>query len=139
MTPAVGSSAPRTSLEVVVFPHPDSPTRPSVSPPLILKLMPSTALTQPCGRPSKELPTGKCFLRSRTSSSGSPIGGPLGEPAPYEGPLTHPMLLRLVAAAAFDRAGTPRVKAAPGGQRRQVRRLTGDRVQRLLGAKPGNR
>src|SRR5262245_62356873 len=103
MTPAVVSSAARMSLEVVVFPHPDSPTRPSVSPPLIVKLTPSTALTQPCGRPSKELPTGKCFLRSRTTSKGSPTGGLLGEPAPRDGPATDGMLLRLVVATALDR------------------------------------
>ena len=42
--PAVGRSRPSTVLAVVVFPHPDSPTRPNVSPRLMLKVMPSTAL-----------------------------------------------------------------------------------------------
>src|SRR2546427_449115 len=72
MAPAVGASAASTSFEVVVLPHPDSPTRPSVSPALIVKLIPSTALTTPRPLPSSEPPTGKCFLRSRTSSSGLP-------------------------------------------------------------------
>jgi len=34
-------------LAVVVLPHPDSPTRPKVSPRLMEKLIPSTALIQP--------------------------------------------------------------------------------------------
>jgi hypothetical protein len=71
MTPAVGRSAARTSFDVVVLPQPDSPTRPSVSARLTVKLMPSTALTEP-GLPKRPAPlTGKCFFRPRTSSSGS--------------------------------------------------------------------
>src|SRR5713101_2040450 len=86
MAPAVGSSAASTSFDVVVLPHPDSPTSPSVSPGLIVKLIPSTALTTPRVLPKSEPPTGKCFRRSRTSSSGlSTPGGLLvdGQPAPH--------------------------------------------------------
>ena len=43
--PLVGLLSMRTQRPVVVLPEPLSPTRPSVSPLLILKLTPSTALT----------------------------------------------------------------------------------------------
>jgi hypothetical protein len=54
---------------VVDLPQPLSPTSPTVSPRLTLKLMPSTALTAPtfCGI-GKPLKMGKCTRRSRTSS-----------------------------------------------------------------------
>src|SRR4029077_15580707 len=69
--PAVGASAASTSFDVVVLPHPDSPTSPSVSPALIVKLIPSTALTSARRAPKSEPPIGKCFWRSRTARSGS--------------------------------------------------------------------
>src|SRR4029077_14951467 len=55
---------------VVVLPQPDSPTRPTVSPRRMSKLMPSTARTA-AGGPLAQNPrrTGKCFTRSLTSSS----------------------------------------------------------------------
>ena len=54
---------------VVLLPQPDSPTRPSVSPRLRLKLMPSTARTSPMWR-SKTIPSviGNQTLRSSTST-----------------------------------------------------------------------
>src|SRR5712692_10994505 len=56
----------------VVFPDPDSPTSPSVSPLEIAKVTPSTALTSATTRASTPRLTGKYFRRSRTTSSGSP-------------------------------------------------------------------
>ena len=46
IVPSVGSSRRSSSLPTVDLPQPDSPTRHSVSPGLIAKLTPSTALTQ---------------------------------------------------------------------------------------------
>jgi hypothetical protein len=46
--PAVGSSSRTTSRLVVVFPHPDSPTSPSVSPADTENDTSSTARTAPC-------------------------------------------------------------------------------------------
>ena len=43
--PAVGATSRVTIRAVVVFPQPDSPTSPSVSPAVIVKSMPSTAGT----------------------------------------------------------------------------------------------
>src|SRR5690242_8982615 len=42
---AAGGSRPTTDRQVVVLPHPDSPTSPMVSPSFTVKSMPSTALT----------------------------------------------------------------------------------------------
>ena len=53
IVPAVGSSAARMKLGGGGLPQPDSPTRPSVSPALMVKLMPSTAFTQPRTLPSR--------------------------------------------------------------------------------------
>ena len=57
----------------VDFPQPDSPTMPSVSPSLIVKLTPSTAFTEAISF-WKMIPrvTGKCFLTSSTTRSSSP-------------------------------------------------------------------
>src|ERR1700690_3692930 len=69
MLPPVGSISRRMVRPTVDLPQPDSPTRPSVSPGAIEKLMPSTANTVPPARCNRPLRTGKCFLRSRTSST----------------------------------------------------------------------
>src|SRR5262245_32384874 len=140
MAPPVGSSAARMSLEVVVLPQPDSPTRPRVSPLLIVKLMPSTALTYPRALPNRPPPTGKCFLRSRTSSSGSPTASSLGrEPAARGEPVSQVVFGRLVGPAAVDGAGASGMEAATGGQGREVGGLAGNGVQRFLGPQLGNR
>src|SRR3989449_2338149 len=141
MAPAVGASAASTSFEVVVLPHPDSPTRPSVSPALIVKLIPSTALTTPRPLPSSEPPTGKCFLRSRTSSSGLPTCRRLldRQPAPDARVVAHVMLPRLLVLAAFQRLTAARMEATPGWQIGEIRRLAGDAVERLLDAELWNR
>src|SRR5687767_2545995 len=63
-SPSVGVSSCRIRREVVVLPQPDSPTSTSVSPCLISKLTPSTALTWPTVRiMSSPLVTGK-YLRT---------------------------------------------------------------------------
>ena len=61
-----------TQRAIVDLPQPDSPTTPSVSPSLTVKLTPSTAFTAAIWR-WKKIPwvTGKCFLRSSTTSSSS--------------------------------------------------------------------
>src|SRR5262249_42619182 len=124
MEPAVGSSAARMSFEVVVLPQPDSPTRPRVSPALIVKLTPSTALTQPCWRPRREPPTGKYFLRSRTSSNGSVTFDLLeGLPAPDHPAVTLGLLPGLLSTAALQDVGAARMKAAAGRQGRGIWRL----------------
>src|SRR5215468_1783996 len=104
MLPAVGCSAARISFEVVVLPQPDSPTRPRVSPWLMVKLTPSTALTQPRPLPSREPPTAKYFLRPRTSSNGSGMFGLLeGQPAPDDSAVAQVLLTGLLSPAAFQR------------------------------------
>ena len=57
---------------VVVLPQPDSPTRPTVSPRPMSKLMPSTARTAAGALPaSSPRRSGKCFTRLRTWISGA--------------------------------------------------------------------
>src|SRR5712691_1432338 len=133
MVPAVGSSAARMSFEVVVLPQPDSPTRPRVSPVLMVKLTPSTALTQPRRRPRKEPPTAKYFLRPRTSSNGSPTCGLLeGLPAPDGPAVTQVLLAGLLSTATVQGVRATGLEAAARRQGRGIRRLTGDGVQRLF-------
>src|SRR5215475_5709098 len=112
MVPAVGCSAARISFEVVVLPQPDSPTRPRVSPWLMVKLTPSTALTQPRLLPSREPPTAKYFLRPRTSSNGSGMVGLLqGQPAPDSPAVAQVLLTGLLRPAALHGMRTAGVKA----------------------------
>src|SRR5215469_671875 len=68
--PDVGSSNLVTTRPVVVLPHPDSPTRPRVSPAFRLNDTPSTARTAPTWR-WKKTPClmGKCFVSPSTASS----------------------------------------------------------------------
>src|SRR5215813_7532175 len=135
MTPAVGSSAARMSLEVVVLPQPDSPTKPSVSPALMVKLMPSTAFTQPRTLPNRRLATGKCFLRSRTSSNSSLTRHLLAcQPAPGSSSVPYGLLTWFLAAATIECMLAARMEATAVGQVRQIRRLAGDAVERLLRA-----
>src|SRR6266702_4341785 len=75
--PAVGFSSMRIIFIVVVLPHPDSPTRPTVSPALIEYETPSTAFTSPTDFwKMRPFMTGKCFFRSRISSNLSLIVPP---------------------------------------------------------------
>src|SRR5712691_2847655 len=133
MVPAVGASAARMSFAVVVLPQPDSPTRPRVSPVLIVKLTPSTALTQPRLLPRREPPTGKYFLRPRTSSNGSLTGGLLqGLPAPDGPAVAQGLLAGLFSTATVQGVRAAGVKAAARRQGREIWRLAGDGVERLL-------
>ena len=69
----VGSSSLRMHRTSVDFPHPDSPTMPSVSPSRSENEMPSTAFTVATSF-WKMIPrvTGKCFFRSSTTRSSLP-------------------------------------------------------------------
>src|SRR5262245_59678499 len=60
-----GGSKPTIDRQVVVLPHPDSPTRPRVSPSSRAKLTPSTALMTRVPRKVKN-----CVCKSETYSSG---------------------------------------------------------------------
>ena len=65
--PAVGFDSCRIALPVVLFPQPDSPTRPSVSPRSTKKSIPSTARTAPTWRPaSMPAVIGKCIFNPVT-------------------------------------------------------------------------
>src|SRR5207244_10763288 len=68
MLPLVGCAKARISFEVVVLPQPDSPTRPRVVPARIRNDTPSTARTSPADHPRNPRRTGKCLVRSETSS-----------------------------------------------------------------------
>ena len=69
--PAVGSMRRRMSRPTVVLPHPDSPTRPTVSPRRTTRSTPSTAWTVPTWRCMMPPLIGKCLTRPRTSTSGA--------------------------------------------------------------------
>src|SRR5437899_10545354 len=133
MVPAVGSSAASTSFDVVVLPHPDSPTSPSVSPEPMVKLTPSTALTTPRALPKSEPPTGKCLRRSRTASSElSTRGGLLdGQPAPHVAVTVRAVLPGLLDAAPVGRPLAAGMEGAAGREGREVRRLARNAVERL--------
>src|ERR1035437_9826206 len=123
MLPPVGSISrnivrPSVGLPQLDLPHPHSPPRPSVSPCAIEKLMPSTANTVPPARCNRPLLIGKCFLRSRTSSTAGrePLVAPASAIAlteqfggtPARCPVPRPFLLvvgiRLAAAVLRMRA-----------------------------------
>src|SRR5262245_46390203 len=129
--PAVGVSCRRISLEVVVFPHPDSPMSPSVSPAWIAKSMSSTALTTVAGPPKSRCRTGKCFFRPRTSRTGEDI---VQEPAAGDAPVARAEVRRLVGHAARHDLRAARVERAAGREPGQVRGLTADGIERFLAA-----
>src|SRR5215813_13778410 len=135
MVPAVGCSAARMSFEVVVLPQPDSPTRPRVWPRFMVKLTPSTALTQPRLLPSREPPTAKYFLRPRTSSNGSGMFGLLeGQPASDSPAVAQVFLTGLLSPAALQGMPTAGVEATAWRQNRGIWWLPRNSVQRLLTA-----
>ena len=82
-SPTSARSAAGSARHSVDFPQPDSPTRPSVSPSLMVRLTPSTARTLPTSR-SMTMPDliGKCLTRSVTSSSGVALHGATGLRSP---------------------------------------------------------
>src|SRR5262245_8596230 len=136
MVPEVGVSCRRMSLDVVVFPHPDSPMSPSVSPAPIARSTPSTAFTHVAGPPNSRRRTGKCFFSARTSRTGGDI---VQEPAPRDAAVARAKVARLLGHASRHDVGTARMKRAPHGQMGQVRGLTADRIERLLAAEPRHR
>ena len=71
--PAVGSTRRRIARPAVVFPHPLSPTSPSVSRSWMRRSIPSTALTSPRRRRRPFCRTGKCFVSPVTSSRASSV------------------------------------------------------------------
>src|SRR5262245_20598501 len=76
--PAVGSSSRTIRRAVVDLPQPDSPTMPSVSPRLTVRLTPSTACTTPFVLEKTPCLTGKCFVRFSTSTRGPNPARPSG-------------------------------------------------------------
>src|ERR1017187_1685602 len=139
--PPVGSISRKIVRPTVDLPQPDSPTRPRVSPCAIEKLMPSTANTVPPARCNKPFRTGKCFLRSRTSSTAGRL--PLAACAsaiavteqlggtPARRPVPRPFLLvvGIGLAAAVLRMGAARREHAAFRQIGQCRHHTGDFLQ----------
>src|ERR1700726_1018025 len=71
-SPDVTGSSCVISLPRVDLPHPDSPTRPTVSPGMMSKLTPSTAFTD------APTPAPKYLTTLTTRSSGFPIGAGVG-------------------------------------------------------------
>src|SRR5689334_519522 len=72
--PLVGRSSCRMQRPVVVFPHPDSPTSPSVSPRVSAKLTPATARTRPRVLLKSPVETSNSLTRSVTSRMGASAG-----------------------------------------------------------------
>src|SRR5213594_5150108 len=76
ISPAVGSTSRRMHRPSVDFPHPDSPTRATVSPRRTARETSSTACTTPRPAPAHHgTGAGKCLVKWRTTSSGSVIVG----------------------------------------------------------------
>src|SRR5436190_18416085 len=151
MLPAVGFSSARMSLDVVVLPQPDSPTRPSVAPAGMANETESTARTMPEDQPSAPLRTTKCLVRSMTSSMrlgnrgasrlcrGAPSGGgvwrAISGPPMFSGTM-EPAARRMAGRdvrlgwrldTAVERGRAARGERAARAERREVGRLAGDR------------
>src|SRR5215470_17018841 len=131
--PWLGLSSATTSLPIVVFPQPDSPTRPNVSPAATLNDTPETAWTTPRVRCMTPCVIGYSLTRSRSSSSGpSPTawscpaagGGRPGPPDPA-GPAGVPGRSATVTGACLAIAGL----SAEGAVHREP---AGKRVVRAL-------
>src|SRR2546427_4287724 len=131
IAPAVGVSCSKISLEVVVLPHPDSPMRPSVSPPSMANSTPSTALTHVAPRPKSGRRPGKYFFSPWISRTGEGIAH---EPAPRDAAVREAEIVRLLGRAARDGLRAARMKGAAPWQTCQIWGLAGDRVQGLLAA-----
>src|SRR5262249_10509542 len=126
-------------LAVVVLPQPDSPIRPSVSAPAMLKLMPSTAFTQAVLRASKApLPTGKYLRILSTSSSGAVMKHLCCQPASRRPIRAACNIIGFLRGTARNRIAGARMKSAAGRRPRQVGRLAGNGIERLLAAELGH-
>jgi hypothetical protein len=75
--PGGGVEQPHDVRPVVDLPQPDSPTRPTVSPALTVKLTPSTAWTAPNWRLNTPARSGKCLTRFSTRSLGPERRAPM--------------------------------------------------------------
>src|SRR5919197_5881891 len=126
MLPPVGVSRARMSLDVVVLPQPDSPTRPSVEPAAIANETASTARTTPEDQPSAPRRTTKCLVRFCTSSSGAPLdsGGAM-QPA-ARGVAGRELGLGRGLRAPLERGRAARRERAATAQRREIGRLARD-------------
>src|ERR1700730_13167042 len=121
----------------VLFPHPDSPTRPNVFPRSRVNETPSTARTVSGRRRSaasrRVWGRGKCLTRSRTSSKGSANGGVL-EPIRLEtaAPVAfaHGEIGNLADPALVRGPPAPRGEGESRSQPDQVGRRTGNGHQR---------
>src|SRR5438309_3555903 len=149
--PAVGWTRRRIDLPRVDLPHPDSPTRPSVSPCLISRSTPSTARTWPTTRLITPERTGNHVRSPRTSTRGSagvhpgadPRGGAsakvraverdttLSDPAPRQ-LVAHRQEFRLLLCAASDGERAARRELAPSREPDHVRRRPVNWFQRLM-------
>ena len=139
IAPAVGVSCSRISLEVVVFPHPDSPMRPSVSAGWMAKSTPSTAFTHVPPASEQPLPRGEVLRQPPDFKNGFGHGPLLlrvafQEPAPGDAAVTEAEVARLLGRAAGHGLGAARVEGASRGQGREIGWLARDRVQGLLAA-----
>src|SRR5579883_1965509 len=146
-SPFDDASSRRITRPIVVFPDPDSPTSPSVSPCAIAKSTPSTAFTSPTWRENSPACIGKYLYRSLTSSSvfdavalaldigcrlhrdGALIGGALVvQPAARDVALAEIVHRNRLLADRHAIAAARRERAS-GRQTQQVGRLPGYRLQ----------
>src|SRR5450759_2326801 len=158
-SPEVGSISRRIERPSVDFPHPDSPTSPSVSPCRIVRSTPSTARTWPTVRASTPERTGNHVVRRRTSTRGSaalqveaesPLatasagigraierGARLRHPAARQ-VAAHVAELGFILGASLDCEWTPGLELAAGGQPHHVRWRPFDNLQRftIVGVEP---
>src|SRR5262245_10577678 len=143
MTPPVGSSSRSTSFAVVVLPHPDSPTNPSVLPVGMTNETPSTARTTSTLLAKSPRFTGNSLARSRASRSvpfwlmqrsshrASRRCGPL-EPAAGGVPLALAEPGRILFAASRHHLRAAGMERAAGRRRCQVGRLALDGGEPLV-------
>ena len=87
--PAVGSYRPPNVRPTVDLPQPVSPTRPRVSPGMMVNDTASTARTVLSGRPFQAREMIKCFYRLRTSTNGR-LMAHHGQRAPRTGCMANP-------------------------------------------------
>src|SRR5213593_1439129 len=136
MLPAVGVSRARISLDVVVLPQPDSPTRPSVEPAGMSNETASTARTTPVDQPSAPRRTTKCLVRLCTSSNrgaSRPRRGAISasmEPA-ARGVTGRDLGLGRGRRAPVERGGAARREGAAAAERGEIGRLARDGRQAL--------
>src|SRR5580692_356310 len=158
IVPAVGSRRRIIVRPSVDLPHPDSPTRPTVSPFLMSRSTPSTARTWATVLWRTPEVMGNHVLRPRTDRRGAEVvqarfscawaaSGTfelhtgLGDPARGQLRLTDPVEHRGVARAALDLELASRVKRTTGREIDQVGRQPVDRLERFmsLSVQPWNR